>query len=72
MITMKVGIRTLSGIIFRTMDTTIFDMTNTNVVAKPIPRPLMAEVVTPSVGHKPSNKMNTGFSLINPLVKFCT
>jgi hypothetical protein len=48
----------------------MFDMSSTNVVAKPIPKPFMAEPVVPSVGHMPNSRTNTGFSLINPLLKF--
>jgi len=69
-ITIKEGIRTLSGIWFLTMETTRFDIVNTKVVASPIPKPLMAEVVTPNVGHNPRNNTKTAFSLKNPLLKF--
>jgi hypothetical protein len=48
----------------------MFDISNTKVVASPMPSPLMAEEVTPSVGHIPSSKTNTGFSFINPFEKF--
>ena len=69
MITMNEGIRILSGIILDTTDITRFDMTNTKAVASPMPIPLMAEVVTPKVGHIPNNSANVGFSLNMPLVK---
>jgi len=70
-ITIKAGILTLSGIKFLTREITTLDMSKTNVVAKPIPRPLMAVDVTPRVGHIPSSWTKTAFSLKNPLVKFC-
>lgn len=38
----------------------------TNVVAIPIAKPLIADVVVPNVGHIPNNKTNIGFSLIMP------
>ena len=58
-ITINAGIRTLSGIMFLTAETTRFDMIRTKVVAKPIPRPLMAEEVTPKVGHIPRRRTKT-------------
>ncbi len=70
MITINEGILTLSGIMFLKIETTIFDITRTNVVANPIPRPLIAVVVTPSVGQSPRSRTNTGLSLIKPFVKF--
>ena len=39
----------------------------TAVVESPIPIPLIADVVTASVGHIPSVKTRVGFSLIIPL-----
>ena len=44
----------------------MLDNANTNVVAKPIPKQLKAEVVTPNVGHIPNIKTNVGFSFNNP------
>ena len=41
---------------------------STNVVARPIPKPLMADVVVPKVGHIPRTRTKVGFSLIIPLV----
>ncbi len=70
MITMNEGILTLSGIRSLTAETTIFDINNTNVVASPIPSPLIADDVTPRVGHIPSSSTKTGFSFINPFEKF--
>lgn len=69
-ITIKLGIRTFSGIIPLTNETTMFDITKTNAVASPIPSPLIAEDVTPKVGHIPSNNTKTGFSFRNPFEKF--
>jgi|GEM_PF-2227003 len=40
----------------------------TNVAAAPIPIPLIASVVTASVGHVPRTSLRTGFSLRRPLV----
>lgn len=68
MITIKEGIRTVSGIRFLRQAITIFDKISTNVVAKPIPNPLNAEVVTPKVGHIPNKSTNVGFSFNIPLV----
>ncbi len=70
MTTMNDGILTLSGIRFLISEITRFDITSTKVVASPIPSPLMADEGTPRVGHIPSHSPTTGFSLINPLVKF--
>jgi hypothetical protein len=39
---------------------------STNVVAKPIDIPLIAEVVVASVGHIPNTKAKVGFSLNMP------
>jgi hypothetical protein len=69
MITINDGILTLSGIKFLIRVTTMLEEKRTNVVASPIPRPLVAEDVTARVGQSPSNNTNTGLSLINPLVK---
>ena len=70
MITMKAGILTLSGIKFLIRETTRLLITSTKRVASPIPIPLIALVVVPSVGHKPRKRTNTGFSFINPFVRF--
>ena len=68
MMTMKDGIRILSGMILVTNEMTKLDITKTKAVANPIPIPLMAEVVTPKVGHIPSSKAKVGFSRNMPLV----
>jgi hypothetical protein len=64
--TIKAGILTESGIIFRNMEISILDMTRTTVVESPIPIPLIAEVVTARVGHIPSIRTKIGFSVIIP------
>jgi len=46
-------------------DMITFENANNTNVASPIAIPLIAELVTPSVGHNPSNNTNTGFPLIN-------
>ncbi len=43
--TINAGIRTLSGIKSFIKEITMFAITNTKVVAKPIPKPLMADGV---------------------------
>ena len=47
---MNAGIRTISGIRFLIDEITTFEQINTNMVANPIPIPLMAEEVVPNVG----------------------
>ena len=64
---MNAGILTESGIIFLSMEISILDMIRTAVVESPIPIPLVAEVVTASVGHIPSMRTNVGFSFTSPL-----
>ena len=39
-------------------------MISTKQVASPIPKPLIAEEVTPKVGHIPSSNTKMGFSLM--------
>ncbi len=67
--TIKAGMRTLSGIRFLINEITRFDITNTKVVANPIPNPFEADEVTPNVGHIPNSKVNTAFSLKKPFEK---
>jgi hypothetical protein len=62
--------RTLSGISPAISDMATLDSISTNVVASPIPIPLMAEVVVASVGHIPKTSTKMGFSLMTPLLKF--
>jgi hypothetical protein len=65
----KAGILTLSGITFLVAAITAFDPTSTAVVANPIPTPLIAAVVTASVGQVPSTSLKVGFSFTKPFVK---
>jgi len=44
-----------------------FEKINTTVVESPIPIPLIADVVTASVGHIPSIITKVGFSFTRPL-----
>ena len=69
MTTMKDGIRTLEGMMFLSDDTTMLEQTNTKVVARPIPMPFIAEVVTARAGHIPSTSTKIGCSFHNPRVK---
>ena len=66
--TMNAGIRTLSGTTFFSKEMTAFEQIKTKVVHKPIPIPLIADVVVPKVGHIPSKRQNTGFSLMIPFI----
>jgi hypothetical protein len=66
--TMNAGIRTLSGTTFFSKEMTAFEQIKTKVVHKPIPIPFMADVVVPKVGHIPSKRQNTGFSLMIPFI----
>ncbi|GHT77972.1 hypothetical protein FACS189464_0630 [Bacteroidia bacterium] len=45
------------------------DSISTKVVAKPIPNPLIAEVVVANVGHIPNTNTKAGFSFKMPLLK---
>ena len=65
--TMKAGSRTSSGITLRSREITTLEMASTTRELRPMPRPLMAEVVTARVGHMPSIRMKAGFSLRIPL-----
>lgn len=65
---MNAGIRTISGIRFLIDEITTFEQINTNMVANPIPIPLMAEEVVPNVGHIPKRSTNVGFSLTIPFI----
>jgi len=64
---MNAGILTESGITLRNIEINIFDSTSTTVVDSPIPKPLIADVVTARVGHIPNIRTKVGFSLIRPL-----
>ena len=63
------GIRTLSGITFLSNEITMLDITSTNIVATPIPKPLAAEVVVAKVGHIPNTNTKVGLFLSMPSVK---
>ena len=65
--TMKAGSRTSSGMMLRSKEMTRLEIARTTREDKPMPRPLMAEVVTARVGHIPSISTNTGFSFTMPL-----
>src|SRR5574344_1425382 len=67
-ITIKAGIRTLSGITDLRREMTIFAIISTKAVAKPIQRPFVAEVVVANVGHIPKTSTQVGFSLIKPFL----
>ena len=64
---MKAGSRTSSGMILRSMEMTRLETARTTKEDMPMPKPLMAEVVTARVGHMPSISTNTGFSFTRPL-----
>ena len=66
------GILTRSGIKFLSNEIIILENINTAVVVRPIPAPLIADVVTASVGHIPSISTKVGFSLIIPLTSLST
>ena len=68
-ITMKAGIRTRSGMIFLKREMIRLENISTAVVERPIPSPLMADVVVARVGHIPNIRMKVGFSLIIPLYR---
>ena len=61
MITMKQGIRTLSGITLRSSEIITLLQISTKVTAKPIPRLLNAVVVTAKVGQVPKTNLKVGF-----------
>ena len=65
---MNAGMRTLSGMTFRSREMTPLEHTSTKVVAAPMPMALEAAVVTARVAQQPSTKRSTGFSLMMPLV----
>ena len=68
-ITINAGIRTLPGITPRSREIIRLLSANTTAVVSPIPKPLMADVVTANVGHIPSIKTKVGFSFSKPLYK---
>ena len=44
----------------------MLEQISTNIVARPILKPLMAEEVVPKVGHIPNSKTKVGFSVMIP------
>ena len=67
MIMIYTGTLTPLGITLRRSEMIKFDIMRTAMVATPIPRPFFALVVTARVGHIPSIRTKTGFSLTIPL-----
>ena len=67
--TINAGIRTPSGMNFLRREIIRLDIARTTVVVRPIPIPLIADVVTASVGHMPSTSTKVGFSLIIPFTR---
>ena len=65
---MKAGMRMRSGISRLSSEMTRLEHISTNVVARPMPRPLTAAVVMASVGHMPSTRRKVGFSVTRPFV----
>ena len=66
--TTKTGMRTISGVRFFIRDMTILEHISTNIVARPIDSPFIADVVVANVGHMPRSSTNVGFSLTMPLI----
>ena len=64
--TMYEGMRTLSGMKRAMAEIVMLERISTIMVARPMPRPLMAEVVVPSVGHIPRTSTNVGLFLTMP------
>ena len=62
MITIKIGILIILGTIFLTAEMITLLRAKTNVKAKPMPNPFIADVVVANVGQVPNTKTNTGFS----------
>ena len=63
---MNAGMRTLSGMTFRSREMTPLEHTSTKVVAAPMPMALEAAVVTARVAQQPSTSRSTGFSFTMP------
>ena len=68
-IIINIGILKLGGMIFLREETSKLEKTKTKVAARPIPRPLYAEVVTASVGHSPIARTRIKLFLIIPSMK---
>ena len=70
MITIYTGIRISDGVILRIREMITLDMINTTITATPIPMALFSVVVMARVEQSPRYRENTGFSRMNPAVKF--
>src|SRR6218665_1845131 len=60
--------RTFLGIRLRTSEMMTLDKKSTKITAMPIPKPLLADLVTASNGHSPRTSLNGGISLHRPLL----
>ena len=69
MITTKAGILTRSGISFLSNEIIMLEHKSTKVTAAPIARPLIACVVTASVGQVPKTNLKVGLLFTMPLVR---
>ena len=54
---------------FFSREITTLEQMRTKVAARPIPTPLMVELVTASAGQVPSTSTSTGFSLMMPFTR---
>ena len=68
MMTMYDVMRTCFGMAFRKSETKMLELINTNMVAKPIAKALIAVLVTANAGHMPNTATKTGFSFQSPLM----
>ena len=57
---------------FRSAEMAMLERISTAVAAIPMPKAAVTDVEMASVGHVPSTRTNTGFSLIRPLSRFCS
>ena len=71
MMMMKQAIRTLAGMLLRSMETSTLEHTKTKVVASPMPMPYCILVVTPSTGQRPRTSRNGGTSSHRPFTNSC-
>jgi hypothetical protein len=68
MITIKDAMRTWPGMYLLNRETNRLENRSTKVVARPMPMPLMPEVVTASTGHSPKTSLKGGMVFHRPLV----
>lgn len=68
---MNIGILRLEGVIFLKEEISRLEKMKTKVAARPIPRPLYAEVVTARVGHRPIAKTKIRLFLTMPSIRVC-